>query len=73
MSIIEVRDLTKLYRLGQTGRASLLQFARGRWRRTTGLGTDDSDTCDARMSISNPAAEIRCPHPSGQSKTSLYL
>lgn len=49
--IIEVRDLSKLYHLGQIGRASLLRSARHRWRRIRGLPVDDLHSASAHVDI----------------------
>ena len=49
--IIEVRNLSKLYRLGQIGRASLIQSARYRWRILRGKPTDDLDDASAHLDI----------------------
>jgi hypothetical protein len=50
-SIIEVRNLSKLYRLDQIGRGSLLQSARYRWRRLRGRGADGLDNSEAHAEI----------------------
>lgn len=49
--IIEVRNLSKLYHLGQIGRASLMRSVKHRWRRLRGLPTDDLHSASAHAEI----------------------